>query len=224
MKKTELGDIQWVHCNKCLRETRHEVVTIRELKESEDIEPDFTIDWITTNTMLECRGCGNVALRRRVVSDDVDVDNTNYYPPPISRQIPRWQYKLPKDMSDLLKESYVALQSGSKRLAIMGARSLVDLFMNSTLGDIGGFEHKLDGLVKNGNLSKQNRDVLEAALEAGHAVVHRGHEPKADDVNLVFDIVENMLQTMVLQKESTELKKRTPQRTKSNKPDAGDGK
>jgi len=156
-------------------------------------------------------------LRRRLVSHDVDVDDTNYYPPPISRQIPRWQYKLPNDLRDLLKESYMALQAGGKRLAIMGARSLIDLFMNITLGDIGGFEQKLEALVKNGYLSEQNRSVLEAALEAGHAVAHRGHEPKTDDVNLVFDIVENMLQTMVLKKESEELKKSTPKRTKSNK-------
>jgi len=217
MKKPEPGDIQWIHCNQCLRETRHEIITIRELHESEDVEPGFSIDWVTTNTMLECRGCGNVMLRRRLVSHDVDVDDTNYYPPPISRQIPRWQYKLPNDLRDLLKESYMALQAGGKRLAIMGARSLIDLFMNITLGDIGGFEQKLEALVKNGYLSEQNRSVLEAALEAGHAVAHRGHEPKTDDVNLVFDIVENMLQTMVLKKESEELKKSTPKRTKSNK-------
>ena len=94
----------------------------------------------------------------------------------------------------------------------MGARSLVDLFMNLTIGDVGGFEQKLDRLVKAGYLSMQNRDILEAALEAGHAVVHRGHKPRTEDVNLVFDIVENMLQMLVLQKESEGLKKRTPKR------------
>jgi len=222
MKRRQPGDVEWVHCNQCLRDTRHEVIAIREVRESEDVESGFSIDWVTTNTMLECRGCGNVTLRRRLVSHYVDVDNTNYYPPPISRQIPRWQYKLPNDMRDLLKECYAALQSGGKRLAIMGARSLVDMFMNSTLGDIGGFQQKLAGLVKTGYVSKQNQDVLEAALEAGHAAVHRGHEPKADDVNLVFDIVENMLQTMVLQKESEELKRNTPKRKKSNKAIDGD--
>lgn len=76
MKKTESGDVEWVHCNQCLRETRHAVITVKDLKESEDLKPGFSIDWITTNTMLECRGCGNVTLRRRVVSHDVDADYT----------------------------------------------------------------------------------------------------------------------------------------------------
>jgi hypothetical protein len=157
-----------------------------------------------------------VTLRCRVVSDDVDIDDTAYYPPPISRQIPNWHYELPNDIRDLLEECYTALQSGSKRLAIMGARSVVDVFMITTLGDIGGFKQKLDELVKQGYLSKQNRDTLEVALEAGHAVVHRGHVPKDDDVTLVFDIVENMLQTLVLKKKSEQLKDRTPKRSKPN--------
>ena len=216
--------ICWGHCNQCLRKTRHEVIAVRELKEQEDVEPRFCINWVTTYTMLECRGCGAVTLRRRVVSPDLDVDDTHYYPPPISRQIPRWHYELPNDFRDLLKESYAALQAGSRRLAIMGARSLVDMFMNTALGDIGGFQKKLNKLVADGYLSEQNRDVLETALEAGHAVIHRGHSPQKDDVNLVFDIVENLLQTMVLERKSEQLKKRTPKRKKSNKPDTGDGK
>lgn len=222
MNKRSDKNIRWVHCNQCLRKTRHEVIAVRGIEEQEEVEPSFWIDWFITYTMLECRGCGAVTLSRNVASPDLDVDNTDYYPPPISRQIPRWHYELPKEFRDLLKESYAALQADSKRLAIMGARSLVDLFMNVTLGDIGGFQQKLDKLVEGGFLSKQNRDVLETALETGHAVVHRGHEPQKDDVNLVFDIVENLLQTMVLQKKSEQLKKQTPKRRKSNKPDGGD--
>lgn len=223
MSKMKEGDIEWVHCNLCLHKTRHEIITIKELCEEDEIDPDFSIDWITTYTMMECRGCGAVILRRRVVSYDVDVDDTDYYPPPISRQIPRWHYELPNDLRDLLKECYSALQAGSQRLAIMGARSIVDVFMNEALGDIGGFQQKLDELVKQGYLSKQNRVTLDVALEAGHAVVHRGHMLKADDITLVFDIVENMLQPLVLKKKTEQLKKSTPPRKKS-KMGAGDSK
>jgi len=208
--------VEWVHCNQCLRKTRHEVIAVRKLEEHEDAGSGDWIDWTTTYAMLECRGCGAVTLRRGVISNTLDMDETTYYPPPIARQIPRWHYELPNEFRYLLKESYIALHAGSKRLAIMGARSLVDLFMNTALGDIGGFKQKLDKLVENGYLSRQNRDVLEVALEAGHAVVHRGHKPEVDDVNLVFDIVENLLQTMVLKKKSEHLKKSTPKRKSNN--------
>lgn len=204
--------IEWVHCNQCLRSTRHEVIAVRTLEEAEDIDGMFTVDWLTTYTTLECRGCGGVTLRERVVCHDMEVDETTFYPPPISRRMPRWVYDLPSPFPDLLKETYAALHAGSNRLATMGARSLVDLFMISMLGDIGGFEQKLEELVTKGLLSKQNKVVLEAALEAGHAVIHRGHSPAADDVSVVLDIVENLLQTMVLTQQSKKLKEHTPGR------------
>jgi len=221
MTETNAKFVEWIHCNQCLRQTRHEVVAVRQLREQEELMdkdglPAFMIDWLTTYTVLECRGCGGITLRRRVVSDDVDVDETTYYPPQISRKSPRWQYELPEEFRDLLKESYAALHAGSKRLAIMGARALVDLFMTTTIGDVGGFQQKLEQLVQNGFLSQQNRKVLEAALEAGHAVSHRGHQPKERDVDLVFDIVENLLQTMVLSEKAEELKKNTPKRKSNN--------
>ena len=214
--------IAWIHCNQCLRSTRHELILTRELCEREDVScdedemPSFSINWKTTYSVLECRGCGGVTLQRRLVSVDTDTDETTYYPPRVSRQTPRWIYELPKEFSDLLKESYVALHAGSKRLAIMGARSLVDLFMTKMVGDVGGFQQKMNILTEKGLLSVHNRSVLEAALGAGHAVSHRGHLPKDHHVNLVFDIVENLIQTMILVSQAEVLKSETPGR-KSNK-------
>ena len=43
---------------------------------------------------------------------------------------------------------------------MMGARTLVDLFMVDKVKDIGGFERKLHELEKAGYISSKNRDVL----------------------------------------------------------------
>ena len=217
MTTTKEGDILLAHCNQCLRKTRHEVIAIRKFDEEDEIDTGFYIDWLTTYIMLECRGCSSITLQHRLFSHTAGIDSIDSYPPPISRQIPRWHCELPSGISGLLKECYAALNAGSKRLAIMGARSVVDVFINDTIGDVGGFKQKLDKLVEQGYLSSQNRDTLDVALEAGHAVVHRGHMPNADDVTLVFDIVENMLQTLVLKKKSEKLKENTPIRKKTNK-------
>jgi hypothetical protein len=56
-----------------------------------------------------------------------------------------------------MDETYAALHANSKRLALMGARALVDLFMNATIGDIGGFQRKLQKLVEEGYLSSDCR-------------------------------------------------------------------
>jgi hypothetical protein len=204
---------EWVHCNQCLRQTRHDVVAVRVVNESEEVdEGRFSIDWQTTNTIFECKGCGAVTLRRRVVSHDLNTDDTEFYPPPVSRQSPRWLYDLPDEIESLLKEVYVALHANSRRLALMGARTIVDAFMNATIGDIGGFQAKLEKLVEDGYLSTKNRETLEAALDAGHAAAHRAHNPSLDDLTLVLDIVENLIEPLALKEKIEDLKKSTPKR------------
>ena len=94
----------------------------------------------------------------------------------------------------------------------MGARAIVDQFMNVMIGDIGGFKAKLQKLVDDGYISKKNRETLEAALDAGHAATHRSHDPSPDDLTLVLDIVENLIQPLALEKKIETLKKNTPKR------------
>jgi len=215
MTADQENKVEWVHCNRCLRQTRHEVVTTRVLKESEEAGPEedrFLFHYVTTCTVLECRGCGSVTLRQHVVWEEINDHQITFYPPPISRQIPQWHYGLPSEFRSLMKELYAALHADSRRLALMGARALVDLFMNVTIGDVGGFRAKLGKLVEDGYLSNRNREILEPALDAGHAATHRAHNPTLDDVGLVFDIVENLVQTLVLKKRVEDLKKRTPKR------------
>lgn len=201
-----------VHCNRCLRRTRQDVLMARVVRESEEVNDEFDIDFQITYTVLECRGCEAVTLRRRVISHDINVDDTDYYPPPISRQAPRWRYDLPAEFRSLLDETYTALHANSKRLVLMGGRALVDLFMNVSIGDIGGFQKKLLKLVDEGYLSRKNMEILEAALDAGHAAAHRGHNPTTEDVTLVLDIVENLIQPLALKEKAEELRRRTPKR------------
>lgn len=217
MSETNQPKIERVHCNNCLGQTWHEVVAHRERTETETVGDEEWAAEVTgsiTYTVLECRGCGTVTLRHRVICGDLDIDSTDFYPPPISRQMPKWSSDLPSEFSQLLKETYTALHADSRRLAVMGARALVDSFMNKMLGDVGGFTVKLNRLVDEGYLSVKDRSVLETALDAGHAVSHRGHNPKTEDVNIVFDIVENLLQKLALEKKADDLKKRTPKRKK----------
>lgn len=199
--------IERVHCNQCLQQTRHEVIATRVVNEINEEG-----SWQVTYTMLQCRGCETIILRRYLLSYDNGVDETDYFPPPISRKIPRWIRDLPVDFQSLIREIYTALHADSRRLALMGTRSLVDLFINATIGDIGGFQKKLEKLVEDGYLGEKNKEILEVALDAGHAATHRAHNPTAEDVNLVFDIVENLIQHLALKKKSADLKKHTPKR------------
>lgn len=218
MSKERSDKIERIHCNQCAQKTKHAVVAERIREGSEDVcGGEDCVSWQDTYTLFECCGCGNVTLRcRSWFSEWEDVD-VRFYPPAIARPLPQWHDKLPDELSTLLKEVYAALQANSRRLAIMGARALVDIFMNSKVGDIGGFEQKSAELVHQGLLSKVHKDILDAALETGHAVTHRGFNPTRKTVGHVIDIVENLLQTDVLDDTAQDLRESTPPRGKKGK-------
>ncbi|OEU66356.1 MAG: hypothetical protein BA863_16080 [Desulfovibrio sp. S3730MH75] len=119
-------------------------------------------------------------------------------------------------MRSLLKEIYSALHAGNLCLAMMGARTVLDTYMTDMVGDIGGFDRKLKVLIERGDLAEKNKEVLEAALDVGHAASHRGHEPDDLEANHVMDIVENLIQADILSSAADDLRKSTPGRRREN--------
>lgn len=205
------------NCNKCLHKTKHYVVAERKYEEHQPADlsnpyNEHTVSWTTVYKMLECCGCEDVCLQSLYYFSEADGVKEEYYPPQISRPLPRWLDELPIEWSELLAEVYSALHSDSRRLVLMGARALIDLYMNKQLGDVGGFAQKLNNLEADGLISKPHKEVLSAALELGHAATHRGHCPKPNEVNQVIDIVESLLQNDVFAATAKNLKAKTPKR------------
>jgi hypothetical protein len=208
-------------CNDCGRKTDHEVLKThtKSFRGEEDYEW-----WKTSYRMIECRGCHFISLERSVTSwedQQDDAPQTEYFPPPISRRFPSWIVELAMnvpielDLPDLITEIYSALHANNRRLATMGARTLLDLVMTDKVTDVGRFDQKLDALEKE-FITKKQREFLEAALDVGHAASHRGHCPTAKQLDQVMDIVESILQQIyVLPNAATELKKSTPPRKKN---------
>ena len=112
-----------------------------------------------------------------------------------------------------MEEVYKALQANSNRLAMMGTRTLIDMVIRHKVGDHGPFNEGLKALHKKDFVSSQNVQFLTAALDAGSAAAHRGYAGKAEEVNAVMDIVENLLQSVyALEDLAEQLKKSTPPR------------
>lgn len=218
--------IEWAHCNKCGQETKHEVLLRRkqpgeEVANPYDHQPPMTISWSTDWTVLECRGCETVTLKRLFWFSEWDRgdEQVDYFPPRLARKLPQWTESLDEPISELLEEVYAALQSGSRRLAVMGARAVLDLFMVDKVGDIGGFAVKLEKLQEKGFVSKRDQETLDAALDAGNAAAHRGHAPTSEHLNHVIDIVENLLQSDRLAGLAEAIRESTPKRGESSKKD-----
>jgi hypothetical protein len=188
------------------------VKTVQGDWDSEPYDDEVDIWWTTTFDVLQCCGCREVMLRRIYTFSEYDESNVRYFPPRVSRHSPNWAQSLPEELKLLLDEIYRALDADNHRLPLMGARALLDMVMVDKVGDVGGFGQKLKELEKAGYVSSKNREILESALDAGHAAAHRGHATPTT-VNIVMDIVENMLQVVyVLHDAAAKLKKSTPPR------------
>lgn len=200
-------------CNRCARETKHVVVAVRKTSQDADVEGAGTIWWEDTYEMLECCGCESVSLKHTHYFSEEGEDRVQYYPPPVARPSPKWLWKLPFDLASLLNEVYAALHSNSRTLALMGARTVVDVVILNKIGDVGTFEEKLANLENRGYIGDKNREFLATALDAGSAAAHRGYRPKPEQLHHVMDIVENLLESVyVLEKAAKDLAKKVPPR------------
>ncbi len=206
--------VERIYCNDCRGMTLHHLLKSAK-DEGSDEEKGFW--WSTVFDMLQCCGCQEVVLRRTFRFSENIEDEVRYFPPAMSRYLPRWRYALPNELRLLLEEIYRSLDAENLRLPMMGARTLVDMLMLEKVGDVGGFKEKLKELEKAGYVSSHNRDVLYTALDMGNAAAHRGHAASEAEAQAVMDIVENILQAVyVFPDVAKSLKRSTPLRLRPN--------
>lgn len=216
-EKSGQPEVLWSHCNECGQETKHDVVHQADRRRTYD-DDRYSVDVGSVWKVLQCRGCEEVTLRRiDWCSEDDPMDGpgpATYFPPRVSRRKPAWasRYDLPSEYLGLLEETYTALHADSRRLAMMGARALIDAVIRRNAGEQPNFSRGLDALAAKYLISEQDRGIIEAAVDVGHASAHRGHKPTPDDVNVVIDIVERLIHTEILAEQAQELKKSTPPR------------
>jgi hypothetical protein len=200
-------------CNECHRKTLHKVLKDAHDTGSEPYDDGYHISWHIIHEMLECCGCKSVILRKTHHFSEWDYPDVRFFPPPVSRRKPKWFYDIPNELRSLLEEIYNSLNANTTALPLMGARAVLDKVIVNKVGDVGTFAEKLKNLETHGFISQKNREVLDAALDAGSAAAHRGYAPKLADVQTVMDIVENLLQSLyVLDKAAADIKKSTPPR------------
>lgn len=205
----------WSHCNACGHETEHNLVKL--ISKSRDYEHGPYVVTVGTKwRILQCCGCHEVAMSRVDWCSEDDPQDPyvpTYFPPRVSRRKPDWLTRQEAPAyQGLLDEVYAALHADSRRLAMMGARAIIDKAIARKVGDQGNFAKGLDELQKANLLSQQERPLIEAAIDAGSAAMHRGHQPSADSLNTVIDIVERIIHAEILEEKAKELAAATPRR------------
>ena len=185
---------------------------VRAGHETKGPDDDDGTSWSDTGMILECCGCSRVFFRRdfwfsewetlgeHPVSGEPRLEGgveTTYWPAPTSRKPPNWVQHIgeaDRDLGKLLSEMYTALNNDLRVLAAIGARTVFD--RSSELLGVAPklkFAEKLNQLLNQGKVSKDERDTLDVLVDAGHAAAHRGWRPKAAELNTMIDIIEVFL-------------------------------
>jgi hypothetical protein len=194
-------------------------VAVRHFEEwvgEEEGDGDLTLDLEYEYTMLECGGCQGISLRVDEMLDGT-LFSTTFYPPRVDRKKPAWSIHLPIQLQSLMTEIYAALANDSRKLAVMGARTILDIVMTQKVGRSGTFQRRLEALEEKGYIGKANLEILKAALDAKSATARRAYAPTSDIVNEIMDIIENLLHAVYIAPESLKrIKRITPRRAVRN--------
>jgi AraC-like DNA-binding protein len=122
--------------------------------------------------------------------------------------------RLPQGIRQVIAEIDVAVSIKLTCLAVMGLRAVLDIFATELVGgDMGGFQQKIRLLKEKKLLHDRQIEILEAALEVGHAAAHRMHVPSDDQCRQVLGIVAHLLREhYLLAPDAKKLKDSAPQR------------
>jgi hypothetical protein len=209
------------HCNQCGGDTNHSSLKLIEDSWDQDVGHGYSICGAITHNLLKCAGCGEIKLRVSTWFSEETDDNgrpivkENFYPPAISRPKPRWFNMLDSEwhIAKLLNEVYIATYNDARSLASMGLRAVIEAVMIDKVGDNKTFAKNLEKFHAQGYVSRIQKESLLAALELGHASIHRGYEPSDDQLDTAIDIVEGLVHQLYLLPDDAEAaKKKIPKR------------
>lgn len=223
----EKENSQRTHCWYCQKVTNHkvlldefELISEELIWHTEDGEESKSA-WAPVGSLWlvsKCLGCDKITFKHIYKTSPIqEHDQTFYFPKKIVREFPRWTVRLPHKYSRVFYEIYLSIQEGLYILSLTGIRILLDLFIVSKIGDVGNFRQKLDKMVLDGIITSSKAKVLETAIEAANASAHRGYLPNQETLFQILDIVENLLQSEVVDRPIDKIRKITPSRSKKNK-------
>lgn len=227
-------DLTKAHCNNCRGVRSHFIVFEHKEDWREEITDDPRDDITSTDRyeLLKCAGCGHVVFRHSAThsqnyDDDGKLKEVVTYSPPkqvrhklslLSTVAGGLQFVMKDVISELLDEIYVALHSECPRLAAMGIRALIEHVIIDKVSDQGSFVKNLAEFEKKEFISSSERDILDTALEVGHASIHRNHKPELDVLNSCLDIAEALIKRLYLRPlQANSIKKTIPVRNKKPK-------
>jgi len=194
-----------VVCNRCDNTTNHLVCS--SAKYSWDHDGD--IQGIDIYEIIRCSGCDSISFRHASSnSEDFYMDDEGryiheeteeIYPGRLmGRAMLENKYFLPAKVRSIYDETHAAMCSKLPILAGVGIRALVEAVCTAESTKGRTLEKRIDDLVKREVLTKRNAVVLHKTRLLGNRSAHEIEGASDSELDVAFDIVENLLETVYI--------------------------
>lgn len=202
-----------VVCKRCNNTTNHKVCrSVISSWGNEDIQGEDKYE------IIRCLGCDGISFRigSSNSEDFHEDDDGNYfhqeyeeiYPNRLMGRVALKDiYSLPDKVRTIYTETHAALCTRLKILAGVGIRALIEAVCSEENTKGGNLEIKIDDLIKKEVLTKKNAEILHKTRLLGNAAAHEVKAPSDSELDVAFDIVENLLETVyIIPKKAERLK------------------
>ena len=196
-------------CGECSRRTVHEILTD---VASEDESPGGDVQVSESYLIVQCRGCLTLSFcKESQCSEDWDPEEENallvrrdLFPGRIAGRPPlRDAYHLPWQLRRIYEEARSALMQGLPVLTGIGIRAIVETVCNERGATGANLFQKINSLVTQNLITQQEATVLHDLRFMGNQAAHKVKAHTPDELNLAFDVVEHLLNTVYLLAEHT---------------------
>lgn len=196
-------------CGECSRPTVHEILTD---VASDDETPGGDIQVWESYLIVQCRGCLTLSFCKEArCSEDWDPENDNelllrrdLFPGRIAGRPPLSDaYLLPWELKRIYEEARSALMQGLPVLTGIGIRAIVETVCNERSATGKNLFKKINSLVTLDLITQQEATVLHDLRFMGNEAAHKVKAHRSDELNLAFNVVEHLLNTVYLLAEQT---------------------
>ena len=203
------GETIVIVCGECSRSTVHEILTDI-ASDDESYGGDIQV-W-QSYLIVQCRGCLTLSFcKESTCSEDWDPQNDNQlivrrdlFPGRIAGRPPLGDvYLLPWELQKIYVEARSAIMQGLPILSGIGIRAIVETVCNERGATGANLFQKINSLVTLSLITQQEAAVLHDLRFMGNEAAHKVKAHKSDELNLAFDVVEHLLNTVYLLAEQT---------------------
>lgn len=204
VEKTERGKIIKAYCRKCKNETNHEIITDYNLSGQEPMGHESFFCWESKYQIISCQGCDSVSFRETELnSEDYEqISQTEWantihidiYPDPIEGRNPLDDsYLIPMNLKNIYTETLKSINSNQPILTGIGIRAIVESVCKDQNTKGKGLENKINDLVSQGVLTKNDAGILHKLRIMGNKSAHEVQQHTAGQLNIAMDVIDHLL-------------------------------